>query len=55
MSDTHYWFEERIGEQKEEVAPTEDVLHILELFALLSVEDKISAKKLINNLKIFGN
>jgi len=55
MSDTHYWSEERLGEQKEEVAPTEDVLHILELFALLSVEDKISAKKLINIEKIFGN
>jgi hypothetical protein len=52
MSDSRFWFEERLGEQKEDVAPTEDVLHILKLFAKLSLEDKISAKKMINKERL---
>ena len=52
MSDSKFWFEERLGEQKEEVPPTQNVLDILDLFALLSVEEKISAKKMIAKEKL---
>jgi hypothetical protein len=51
MGDTRFWFEERLGEQKEK-APTKEVLDLIALFKSLSVEDKISAKKLINKEKL---
>lgn len=51
MSDSRFWFEERLGEQKKEV-PTQEVLDLIALFKSLSVEDKISAKKLINKEKL---
>jgi len=54
MSDSKYWFDERMGE-KEETPPTQNVLDILDLFRLLNAEEKISAKKMINSEKIFGN
>lgn len=51
MSDSRFWFEERLGEQKEET-PTQDVLDLVDLFRLLSASEKISAKKLINKEKL---
>jgi len=55
MGDSRYWFEERLGEQKEETPPTQNVLDLVDLYRLLSFDEKISAKKLINSEKIFGN
>lgn len=54
MGDSKFWFEERLGEEKE-TPPTQNVLDLVDLFSLLTTEEKISAKKLINKEKIFGN
>ena len=54
MSDTfkHYWDEEYPQEEKDDKL-SKDVLNILEIFKLLSVEDKIVVKRLIKTMDIF--
>lgn len=52
MDSTQYWFEERIGEQKEEM-PTQDVLDIIDLYNLLKPLEKVTFKKIIRDIGIF--
>ena len=51
MSDSKFWFDERMGE-KEETPPTQNVLDLIDLYRLLSFDEKISAKKAINKEKL---
>jgi hypothetical protein len=57
MSDTitRYYLDDSFGEKeiKTEETYSQDVINIRELFRLLSFEDKIIAKRLIQQEKIF--
>lgn len=56
MSDSiKYWEEQSFGEKeiKTEEIYSQDVINIRELFRLLSFEDKVIAKRLIQQEKIF--
>lgn len=61
MSDSiKYWEEQSFGEQelrskenKETEEYSQDVINIRELFRLLSFEDKVIAKRLLQQEKIF--
>ena len=53
MSDSVKYWEEQDLEPKQEKELSKDVVNILELFRLLSVEDKATAKRVIKEENIF--
>ena len=53
MSDSVKYWEEQDLEPKQEKELSEDVVNILELFRLLSLEDKATAKRIIKGEKMF--
>jgi hypothetical protein len=53
MSDTMKYWEEQTFEPKEEEESSEDVVNILDLYRLLSVENKLKVRNLLRNVEIF--
>jgi len=51
MGDSRSYYEDRLGEETEEQY-SKEVLNFLDFFRLLSVEDKVAVKRLIEKEKL---
>ena len=51
MGDSRSYYEDRLGEETEKEY-SKEVLDILDLFRLLSIEDKVAVKRLIETEKL---
>ena len=50
---SHFFFDESFGEKEDNKELNEDVENLLAMFRLMSIEDKIAAKRMINIEKLF--